>query len=308
MSKRLEFSNKFSVEDLGIVEIDVYDIEVEDNHNFFANNLCVHNSLYVHVDDIIKKFNPKNPIAFLDKIGSKAIEPMLLKAFDDLAKFTNAYKNTMAMKREAIADRGIWIAKKRYILNVHNNEGVQYAEPKIKMVGIHAVQSSTPQVCRGKFKDMFKIIMNGTEEDLQRAIAEFSAEFKKLPPEAVAFPRGANHLEKWSDRTKIYKSSTPIQVRGALLHNRRVADLGLTKHCELIRSGDKVKYSYLIKPNHIGENVFSWKETLNTEFGIHKYIDYETQLEKSFIIPLRKILDAVGWSVTQRSSLNDFFA
>ena len=184
-------------------------------------------SLYIGVGDVIKKFNPNNPVNFLDEFGSKAIEPMLEKAFKDFSDKTNAYSHRMVMKREAIADRGIWTAKKRYILNVHNNEGVQYAEPKIKIMGIEAVKSSTPQVCREAMNNMFKIIVTGDEEKTQEAIKLFKDYFKSLPPDEIAFPRGVTDMTKWSNKSTIYKKGTPIHVRGALLHNKQIRSLGL---------------------------------------------------------------------------------
>jgi len=264
-------------------------------------------SLYIGVKDVIDKFKPNKPISFLDEFGSKAIEPMLEKAFDNFAKESNAYTNRMVMKREAIADRGVWTAKKRYILNVHNNEGVQYAEPKIKVMGIEAVKSSTPQVCRKAMKEMFKIIVTGDEEKTQEAIKLFKDHFKSLSPDEVAFPRGVTDMSKWACASTIYEKGTPIHVRGSLLYNRQIRNKGLEKKYEIIQNGDKIKFVYLMVPNVIQENVIAFPGHLPEELELHKYINYDLQFEKTFLAPIDIILNAIGWSAEPRADLQQFF-
>ena len=264
-------------------------------------------SLYIGVNDLIEKFKPNNPVNFLDEFGSKAIEPMLEKAFNDFSDKTNAYSRRMVMKREAIADRGIWTAKKRYILNVHNNEGVQYAEPKIKIMGIEAVKSSTPQVCRKAMNNTFKIIVSGDEEKTQEAIKMFKDYFKSLSPDEIAFPRGVTDITKWSNRSTVYKKGTPIHVRGALLHNKRIRSLALEKKYQLIQNGDKIKFIYLRVPNTIQENVISFPGHLPEELELHKYVNHDLQFEKTFLDPIKIILDAIGWAPEPRADLQQFF-
>jgi len=264
-------------------------------------------SVYITAKDIIDKFKPKDPVKFLDEFGNRVIEPALNRAFDIYAKRTNAYSDRMVMKREAIADRGIWTAKKRYILNVHNNEGVQYAEPKIKMMGIEAIKSSTPQVCRVAMKEIFKVIMGGSEEKTQEAIALFKEHFKTLSPDLIAFPRGVSDATKWMDKDVIYQKGTPMHVRAALLHNHHVKKNGLDKEYELIYNGDKIKYIHLMLPNPVKENIFGFKERFPEELNLNKYINYELQFKKSFIEPLNMILETLNWSDEKRVSLQDFF-
>ena len=211
------------------------------------------------------------------------------------------------MAREVIADRGIWTAKKRYILNVHNSEGVQYDEPKLKIMGIEAIKSSTPEVCRDKFKEIFKIIISGTEADTQNYIRNFKASFKSLPPESVAFPRSVSNITDWSDRSTIYKKGSPIHVRGSLLYNKYLKAGKLTKRYEQIQNGSRIKFCYLKMPNHIKENVIAFPDHLPEELNLNRYIDYDLQFEKTFIEPLKLILDSIGWSVEEQATLEDFF-
>jgi DNA polymerase elongation subunit (family B) len=264
-------------------------------------------SLYVNMEAVVNKFQPKNPIKFLDEFCSKGVEPILSKAYDDLAKTMLCPSNRMVMKREAIADRGIWAAKKRYILNVHNNEGVQYAEPKIKVMGLESVKSSTPAICRDWMKQMFKTIMTKTEADAQAQIAAFREEFNRLQPENIASPRRVNDLRKYADPEKIYRKGTPINSRAALLHNWHIKRSGLEQKYDLIGESDNIKFVFLRVPNLINENVIGFHDTLPNELNLHKSVDYETQFSKTFLEPMSLIFQAIGWNTEKVATLEDFF-
>ena len=246
-------------------------------------------------------------VTFLNKVCEMEFEPFIESSYQELATYVNAYDQKMVMARENIADRGIWTAKKRYILNVWDSEGVRYEEPKLKMMGIEAVKSSTPAPCRAMIKDALKLMMNATEDDVQKYIEECRTKFKKLPPEEIAFPRTASNVDKYKAHSTIYAKGTPIHIRGALLYNHYVKQHKLDNKYSLIQNGEKVKFCYLKKPNIIHENIISFIQDFPHEIGLDKYVDYDLQFEKSFVEPLKIILDAIGWNVEKTVNLEMFF-
>jgi len=263
-------------------------------------------SLYVGLGDLVNKFNPKNPVDFLDTVSKDKLEPVFIKAYQEFFDKFGGIENKMVMSREVIADRGIYLAKKRYILNVIDNEGVRYKVPKIKTIGVEATKSSTPEVCREALKEIFKVIISKEQTDVQKAIKQFKEHFFSLNPYQIAFPRGAQNITGYADTATIYKKGTPIHVRGALLYNKLRDDMGLTKYPNL-RNGDKLKFIYLKQPNPIKENVIAFPDYLPEEFQLDEYIDKELQFEKTFLDAIEAILQPIGWTSSPQMTLDLFF-
>ena len=270
-------------------------------------------SIYLNLGSLVetvfkgREKSDQSVLRFLEKVCDVEFEKYIQNSYEALATTVNAYDQKMFMKRENIANKGIWTAKKRYILNVWNSEGVQYAEPKLKMMGIEAVKSSTPAACRTAIKDALKVIMNGTESDVQEFVGNFRKEFETMPPEDIAFPRGCNGVGKFSNPATIYSKGTPIHVRGALLYNFHAKKTKITHKYPLIQEGEKVKFLYLRRPNKINENVISFFQTLPKEFGLDKYIDFDLQFQKSFLDPLQVIMDTINWKAEKIATLEDLF-
>ena len=265
-------------------------------------------SIYVTFEELIKQVNPKgDKIDFLNRTAKEAIEPVIEECYEKLAKYVFAYKNKMRMGREVIADKGIWTAKKRYILNVFDSEGVRYNEPHLKTMGIETVKSSTPQWCRGRLKEALKVVMKGSETDVQNFIQETKEDFNKLSAEDIAFPRGVQKVTRYKDNAKIYKKSTPIHVRGSLLYNHYLNKYNIEKKYPVIQNGEKIKFCYLKVPNIMNENVISFVNALPKEFKLENYIDYDTQFNKAFLEPLELIIEKIGWHTEPQSNLELFF-
>jgi len=271
-------------------------------------------SIYLNLGDLVDRVyegrekDAASIVSFLNKVCEVEFEKYIESSYQTLASYVNAYDQKMFMKRENIADRGIWTAKKRYILNVWDSEGVRYEEPKLKMMGIEAVKSSTPAPCRKMIKDALKIMMNGSEDDMIDYIDTCRKEFKKLPPEEIAFPRTASDVVKYKAHSTIYAKGTPIHIRGALLFNHYVKKHKLDNKYSLIQNGEKIKFCYLKKPNIIHENIISFIQDFPHEIGLDKYIDHDLQFDKSFLEPLKIILDAIEWNVEKTVNLELFFS
>ena len=270
-------------------------------------------SVYLRLGPLVNKFvkaeTPVNKvIAIMDRICEDKLQPFIDKSYQELAEYVHAYQQKMEMKREGLSDKGIWTAKKRYILNVHNNEGVQYNEPHMKIMGLEMIKSSTPSAIRAKMIEAVKLMVNGTEEDIHIFIKEFRESFNQLPVEEISFPRGLNGLNTYSDSLSLYKKGTPIHVKGAILHNHYLKQKGLDKKYPLIQEGEKVKFTYLKMPNPFKDMVISYPSRLPKEFELQNYIDYDTQFSKAFLEPIKVILDCMGWKTEKVSSLEDFFA
>ena len=266
-------------------------------------------SIYLNLGPMVeavfkeRKKDGESIVRFLDKVCQVEFEKYIESSYQELSTYVKAYEQKMVMKRENIANKGIWTAKKRYILNVWNSEGVQYEQPKLKMMGIEAVKSSTPAPCRSAIKEALNVIMSGNESDVQDYIDKFRREFESMTPEEIAFPRGCNNIAKNSSPATIYGKGCPMHVRGALLYNFWVKKKKLTHKYPLIQEGEKVKYVMLNTPNKINENVVSFFQTLPPELGLNGSIDYNLQFTKSFLQPLQVILDTLGWDAEKVNTL-----
>jgi len=269
-------------------------------------------SIYLRMGELVDKFikdksDKLKVIQFMDKVCEDKLQPFIDKSYVELADYAHAYDQKMQMKREGLSNKGIWTAKKRYILNVYNNEGVQYNEPQMKVMGLEMIKSSTPSAIRDKMKEAILLMVNGTQEDIHNFIADFRTEFKQLPVEEISFPRGLNGLNTYSDSLSLYKKGTPIHVKGAILYNHNLKQKNLTKKYPLIQEGEKVKFTYLKMPNPFKDTVISYPSRLPKEFELQDYIDYDMQFNKAFLEPIKVILDCMKWSTEKTSSIEDFF-
>jgi DNA polymerase elongation subunit (family B) len=271
-------------------------------------------SIYLHCGPLVeavykgREKTTEGVVSFLNKVCEVELEPYIESSYQELADYVNAYDQKMIMKRENIADRGIWTAKKRYILNVWDSEGVRYEQAKLKIMGIEAIKTSTPAPCRKFLKDAFGLLMTGTEDEVIDYIEQCRKDFKQLPPEEVAFPRSLSNVEKWKSSSDMYEKGCPIHVRGAILYNHYVKKKNLDNKYAAIQNGEKIKFCYLKTPNWMHENVISFIQDFPSELDLEKYVDYELQFNKSFMEPIKVILDCIGWETERKNTLESFFA
>jgi DNA polymerase elongation subunit (family B) len=269
-------------------------------------------SCYITLDPLVQKYfknqSKEKIIDTLNKICEEKIVLAINKSCDKISDYTNAFDKKIYFKREAIADRGVWVAKKRYALNVYDNEGVRYKEPKLKVMGLEIVRSSTPEPIRDGLRQAVKLILTSDEQTLQTYVREFESKYRKMAPALIAFPRGVNGLYKYTDRASIYKQATPMHVRGALLYNFYLKEKKLDMKYELIAEGNKIKFIYLKEPNLIKENCIAFTNQIPEEFNLSQFVDYDTMFEKSFLEPIKTILNGVGWNAKPQATLEGLFS
>lgn len=307
--------NKYLNKTIGTADVDYVIASDTDSVYLCLNNLVekVYPSVSMFDGETkVSKPDTKTIVDFLNKAAEEIILPFIDKKYKQLADTMNAYENKMQMGREVIADKGIWTAKKRYMLNVWDSEGVRYTEPKLKIKGIETTRSSTPEFVRKHLKTAINITLNGTEQEMVEFIEKCRNDFYALSPEQMAFPRSVNGMDKYADKATIYRKSTPIAVKGALIYNHNLEKFKLSKKYKKIIEGDKIKYIHLKKPNPFGgakgeDQIISFPNVLPKEFELEKYIDSKTQFEKSFIDPLTAILDTIGWSPDKKNTLENLF-
>jgi hypothetical protein len=289
---------------------------VQNDINEFLNKLCKTtnydfiiasdtDSMYLNLEPLIAKAFPdyrtmdtKKIIRAMDKLCNEQIQDAIKESFNRLYDYINAYAPKMSMKREALADAGIWTGKKHYMLNVWNQEGVEYDKPKLKVVGLKAVAAGSLSItCREKVKQAYQHIINNNRPGLLKLRDEYKEEFKKLPVEEISMPKTCNHLGKYTGKQTdvLWEKKTPFHVKGALVYNKMLRVHGLNNKYPEIKEGDKIKYTYLIEPNSVQCKVISFSDILPQEFDIHQFVDYNMQFEKSFIDSVTPVMEAVGW-------------
>ena len=286
-------------------------LKTEDKDYVIASDT---DSIYLHMGDLVeavykgREKTTEGIVGFLNKVCEVELEPYIESSYQELADYVNAYDQKMIMKRENIASTGIWTAKKRYILNVWDSEGVRYEDAKLKIMGIEAIKTSTPAPCRKFLKDAFKLLMNGTEDEVIDYIEECRKEFKTLPPSEIAFPRTVSNVEKWKSPSDMYLKGCPIHVRGAILYNHYTKKKQIDHKYSTINNGEKIKFCYLKTPNWMHENVISFIQDFPTELDLDKHVDYDLQFSKSFVEPIKVILDCIGWETERKNTLESFFS
>ena len=275
---------------------------------------CIYNdtdSAYFTLANLVEQnFGDKTTneiVETIDKFCDKILQKVINNSYDELKEYMNAYDQKLIMKREVIADTGVFVAKKRYALSVHNSEGVQYKEPKLKVTGLELVRSSTPGIVREVLKNGVKEVLYGNEKSVQKFVANYKAQYEKESVEAIAFPRGVNGLKHYTG-SPIYSKGCPIHVRAALLYNHYLKKLGLDDRYEEIKEGSKMKFVYLKLPNPFKENVIGFIDRLPPEFKLDNYVDYTLQFDKSFQEAMQTLIEPLKWSVTPQTSLEDFFS
>lgn len=311
---KVEITNNFTIECLGEFDEYVYDIEVENTHNFFGNNILVHNSNYLDVTDIVyhpklnwNKLPDQKIVDNIDKFCSEKLDKVLEKAFDKLAVEMNSYKQTISMKREAIG-KGVFVAPKNYTMLVYDNEGQRYLEPKMKVTGLEAIRSDTPKVFREVLKKIYKMMYYETNLDVQKVVKEFHDEYMQLKLIDIGEPTGVSINEYTnSNQLGVFSSGMPYHVKAAFTYNTVIKNMNLMSDNQLIREGDKIKLYRLKKENPYKNNRIAIVDSIPPELELEKYVDREAMFEQFFIKACNRVLTVKGWSAYKKVDLSSVF-
>ena len=311
IAEGITLSGQFIIRETAVA-LDVFVNKIVGTENEMYSFYSDTDSCYITLKAVVDKFfadrDMDKLIDILDKIGTDQIEPCISNAMDQLADYTHAYEKKIFFKREAIADKAIWIAKKRYAMNVYDNEGTRYKEPKLKVMGLEIVRSSTPAPVRESLREAVRLTLTTDEKTLQKFIADTRDAFMKMRAEDIAFPRGCNNLGKYTDSADIYKKGTPIHVRGSLLYNYYLKQNKIDQKYERIQEGDKIKFLYLKEPNTMRENCISFNTVIPKEFNVHRYVDYDLMFQKAFLDPMDTIVKSLKWDTEEKNTLEDLFS
>lgn len=246
-------------------------------------------------------------IDILDLFAKQTLQPIIGRIINTIVTTLNAFPDVLSMKREIIADKTIVQSKKHYIMNVFDNKGVRYKTAKKKIIGMEAVRSSTPSWCKDRIKQALDIMFVSNNKECLQFIDQCQTDYwQELNLSIISFPRGLPDLELYTEQQK----SLPIHVAAALAFNRFIRDTGLTKKYTPIRSGEKIKFCYLLNPNPFKSHVIGWNTTAAPkELNLEMYIDRQHNFYVGFLKPIQTLMEIVGWSTSrcESVSMNDLF-
>jgi DNA polymerase elongation subunit (family B) len=236
------------------------------------------------------------------------VQPVINKAFKDLCDHLNAHNpDALYMKRESISDAGVFMAKKRYILNVLDNEGVRYENGNLKIMGLEAVKSSTPAMCRDWLKKIYPIFLHGDQKTLQDEVTRLREFHSSLKPHETGFNRGVSEVERHDAGNGQVGKGAPINSRAAVVYNHAIKKNGLDNKYPLIQDGDKMHFIMLKTPNPISSNVIGWSDDWPTELGLDKFVDRDGMFSKTFQDAIEPIAKVMGWDVVEKPRLDWMF-
>lgn len=261
-------------------------------------------SIYVKLAPVVGDMSVAAAVDHLDRYCENDLQRVIDAAFQTIGNHFNTQDNVLAMKREAIAEYGVWTAKKRYLLWVHDNEGVRYNPPKLKMTGIEAVRSSTPKYAREVIKKALEYFIQGHQQEFYTLIDTAEEGFMSRPFEDIASPRSVNGLDTYDPGEGDFLPATPIHVKGAITYNRHLEKTNLVQKYPKIRNSEKIRFCYLKPQNPLRTTVIAAPNALPPEWKLERYLDRQLQFEKSVLSPLEHIVREAGWPIRPMVTLD----
>ena len=302
MTKDFTETADWSVKEISPSNDYVYDCEVENVHTFVANDILVHNSVYISLEDLLTKEQKKDKaiydrlLKFADGEGSKIISNIVDEFHDDF----NVMEKKMVMSRENVISSAIFIKKKFYCMHTINEGGVSHDPPKLTIKGIRAIKVDVPAVCKVMLKELIVDILNGEYKAMYDKVIKFRKAYKKLPLYDIGLSISNNKMADYTPGPDGKLAlRTPMGVKASLMFNNWLDGenkKGKYTYLKKISGGNKVKAVYLKKINPVNNKVIGFTEQAADEIdkNFRDYVDWETQFEKSFMVPLEQITDVVA--------------
>lgn len=306
-------TDDFTVECIGEHEEYVYDIEVEETHSFFANNILVHNSVYYHIEPFVnKKFggddkaNAHNPevVDWCDRFEQQVIQPIIKDTIKQYSEVLNIFdEDKIGVEREIIADAAVLVAKKKYFARVLDSEGVRYDlnDPYIKIMGLEIAKSSTPKWVKMKLEESIGVILDQDQAGVRAWRDKTRLEFLDQDIEDISMVQGISSLDY-----NLGDKGVPQGSKSALSHNAWVMQQGLEDEIPLLQAGEKYKRCYIKEPNRFGAEILSYADSkiphIIKKDGIYDYSrNFKVQLEQ----PLERMVSCMGYRIEDVPMFNN---
>lgn len=257
-------------------------------------------SVYITLKPILTKANidltVENKInnlvhEIVNNIDSYVNENILVWAEKELFSIDPRY----VFKREVIADVGLFLQKKRYMLHVCDEEGI--ATDKFKFVGVELVRSTTPTKVKKLIERVTKTALSTQDIKTTNSVYRNTyTEFKELLPDEIALRSTLNNLDKYNRGASLYKfqNATPSHVKGAIAYNLLLEEFKLVDKLEKIQTGQKVKKIYCSK-NKYGLDAIAYITELPSQFGLN--VDWDRMFNKLVTQPIERLYEAIGWTL-----------
>lgn len=298
---RIIKTKNFTVESLGYKEIYVYDIETENTHRFFANNILVHNSIYLYVDEFCRKYvnewdskTDDEKVDVIDVLSRDVKNYINERIYQDVQ--LNSYNSIVEdfrihFEREKIIKSGLFVAKKMYSVRCLWLDGKRV--DKIATTGLSIARGDSSEAIRYRLKDLMDMILKGVPDaDIKERVDQYRLELAKETPESLAANIGVSNIDKWVINDSKCKKGTPWHVKGVVNYKNLLKTLDIVDKYEDINEGMKVKVVYL-KPNQWDMETVSFYEWPK-EFDSVIQIDKEKMIDKFFINKIGILLKPIN--------------
>lgn len=265
-------------------------IKYNDTDSSYISIRCINNFLNNKLSESGKVTNKTYEIV-------QQIEDYLNVEITDWAKKNlNSKDPRFVFKRECIADVGMFLEKKRYVLHVLDDEGIPV--DKYKYTGVEVVRTTIPEPVKPYIKKIIETMMSTQNlGSTNKILNETYDIFKELPVESIAFAMGCKEYDKYASRCDGFNTckGMPIHVKASYMYNKILEKYNIDHKYEAIGTGDKVRYLYVQQPNRFAANAIGYKYYYPEEFREIFKVDRELMFDKIVFSIIERFYSCVKW-------------